>query len=388
MKTEKQMTDKKPAYIDGVGWRYETEHRHTRRHRTHNYNAIGTYLITLTVEDRHPVFGYVDGNLSAPKGTANYAHLVPTELATRIRNQELPKIHNYYPMVKIWKAVLMPDHIHMIVRVEAPLPEGMHLGHVIRGFKAGCTKAWNTLSPSPVSSVSTDDNTPHLFEQGYNDRILMKDGQLESWMAYLDENPLRLLIRQRLPDIMSRALCLTLNGKRYSAYGNFMLLKRPDKMQVMCHRKATIALLTKEERLRYGYSNHTNMTEKTSVPYETTSAFEHERAAFTEAASMGTVLVTPGISKGEQIIKHDCLTHSLPLIHLQKEPITALWKPERERFYACARGTLLILAPWADDLEGTSEYEQFHNLNGLASSICEMNTLDARCSYTGMRSQT
>lgn len=206
-------------------------------------------------------------------------------------------------------------------------------------------------------------------------------------MAYLDENPLRLLIRQRLPGIMSRALCLTLNGKRYSAYGNFMLLKVPDKMQVMCHRKATIALLTPEERQRYGYSNHTDMSKKTNVPYETTSAFESERAVLTEAASMGTVLVTPGISKGEQIIKHDCLTQALPLIHLQKEPITALWKPERERFYACASGKLLILAPWAEDLEGESNYEQFHNLNGLAASICEMNTLEARCSYAGMRSQ-
>lgn len=381
------MTDKKPTYIDGVGWRYETEHRHTRRHRTHNYNAIGTYLITLTVEDRNPVFGYVDGDLSATKGNANYAHLVPTALATRILNQELQKIHHFYPMVKIWKAVLMPDHIHMIVRVGAPLPEGKHLGHVIRGFKAGCTKAWSELTPPPVSSVSTDDKKPNLFSEGYNDRILMKDGQLDSWMAYLDENPLRLLIRQRRPDIMSRAICLTINGKRYSAYGNFMLIKVPEKLQVMCHRKATIAMLTQEEQQRYGYANHTDMNMKTSVPYETTSAFESERAALTEAASMGTVLVTPGISKGEQIIKHDCLTQALPLIHLQKEPITALWKPERERFYACASGKLLILAPWAEDMDGESDYEMFHNLNGLAASICEMRMVNARCSYAGMRKQ-
>ena len=60
------------------------------------------------------------------------------------------------------------------------------------------------------------------------------------------------------------------------------------------------------------------------------------------------------------------------------------WKPERRRFEACARGTLLILAPWGLDEElmktahqcaGTSatapsDYARFHHLNDLAAEIC------------------
>lgn len=78
--------------------------------------------------------------------------------------------------------------------------------------------------------------------------------------------------------------------------------------------------------------------------------------------------MTPGISKGEQEVVSAALTSHLPLIILQKEPITEFWKPPQSRFYSCASGILLILAPW--HIEGGSDYALFHSLNDLASDIC------------------
>ena len=90
-----------------------------------------------------------------------------------------------------------------------------------------------------------------------------------------------------------------------------------------------------------------------------------------------TVIVTPGISKGELQMKAECLEKGYPLIHLQKEPIGALWKPEKTRFEACTHGRLLMLAPWkADELGDVggvptgTDYAVFHNLNKLAEEIC------------------
>ena len=61
---------------------------------------------------------------------------------------------------------------------------------------------------------------------------------------------------------------------------------------------------------------------------------------------------------------------SLPnLILLQKEPIGEYWKPAKSRFYACAAGHLLILAPWV--IDGSSDYASFHQLNDYAREICE-----------------
>jgi len=91
-------------------------------------------------------------------------------------------------------------------------------------------------------------------------------------------------------------------------------------------------------------------------------------------------MVTPGISRGELLMKNDCIEKGYPLIHLQKEPITPYWKPERQRFEACANGSLLILAPWGldemNDVNGVpsnSDYSRFHNLNNLAAELCAFN---------------
>ena len=72
---------------------------------------------------------------------------------------------------------------------------------------------------------------------------------------------------------------------------------------------------------------------------------------------------------GEAIVVDDAIEAHLPLILLQKEPIGEYWKPAKSRFYACAAGHLLILAPWV--IDGSSDYASFHQLNDFAREICE-----------------
>lgn len=73
----------------------------------------------------------------------------------------------------------------------------------------------------------------------------------------------------------------------------------------------------------------------------------------------------------EKRIKKQALEEGLRLIHVQADPIGRYWKPERSRFEACAHGSLLILAPWPEDMPAfTSDYDRFHYLNRLAESVC------------------
>jgi len=101
----------------------------------------------------------------------------------------------------------------------------------------------------------------------------------------------------------------------------------------------------------------------------TDPAIQKDHDRLLRIAEEGTVLVTPGISKGEAIVVDDALEARLPLILLQKEPIGEYWKPSKSRFYACAAGHLLILAPWV--IDGSSDYASFHQLNDYAHEICE-----------------
>ena len=324
----------------------------TRRMYGHDYAVPGTYEVTIVVVNRRPVFGEIVGTTKAGGETP---HLKPSALGQAVLGAEIPKIHQYYPMVDIWQTCLMPDHLHLIVRINQPLPKGKHLGIVIGAFKGGVSRAWWQLSgitaPSPVpttvSVASAAASRPPLFEPNYNDHILMRDGQLENWKHYLRDNPRRYMMRREFPNLFQRVLCITIGAIRYSAFGNILLLRQPEKHQVFFHR----------------YTD--------GIPTENTHFWETERHRLISAAKSGDVLVTPGISECEKRIKNMALEQRLRLIHVQSDPVGPYWKPERSRFEACASGSLLILAPWPEDMPTfASDHDRFHYLNRLAATVC------------------
>lgn len=328
-------------------------------------------MVTMVIEGRKRLFGTLVGRANGRPGTSEAPHIELSELGRRVLEQEVPKISRYYPMVEVWRVAMMPDHIHLLLRMREPLPSGKHLGMVVRGFKTGCSRAWwrwqderglsgkassteldgkapSTAAGVPEASPSGKEQLrPILFEKGYHDRIINRPGMLENIKRYMQENPLRAIIRQECKHLMERQLHLWISGREYAAFGNLFLLKYPIKEQVFFHRK----------------------DKTTGQPTELTKAYQLERARLLRIAEEGTVLVTPGISKGESLIVNDALENHLPLILIQKEPIGEYWKPSQHRFYACAAGHLLILSPW--QVDGQSDYSRFHQLNDYAREICE-----------------
>ena len=350
----------------------ETKHNGHRRAHFHDYNRPGVYMLTLVTEGRQRLFGSIVGHTRGQRGTEEYPHLQCSALGAKILQEEIANIPYYFKKVEVMKVALMPDHIHLLVNVKAKLPEGKHLGNIVRGFKTGCTRAWWKLqdeaseeapggetpsgemlgtvpgaSPSGSAPQSTGQKAkrPVLFQSGYHDRIIIRDGMLEDICRYMDENPFRARLREECPNLMQRRLHLWIHDREYAAFGNLFLLKDPDKLQVFFHRK-----------------------NPQGIPTHLTPEYAQEKEELLHRAENGAVLVTPGISKGEQGVVDAALTDQLPLILLQKEPITDYWKPPQRRFYACAAGRLLILSPWK--LECDSDYARFHSLNDMARDIC------------------
>lgn len=377
---------------DGIGAiRCETKHNQHRRSYWHDYHEKGLYMITMVIGERKRLFGTIVGRANGRPGTDEAPHILLSELGQCVLKDEVPKIHRYYPEVEVWRVAMMPDHIHLLLWVRESLRDSKHLGMVVRGFKTGCSRAWWRLqdeavlgreAPSTTAAPTTSSSAavvvpiavsttavptassssaavpkasllgkeplrPVLFEKGYHDRIINRPGMLENIKRYMDENPLRARIREECPRLMERQLHLWIGGREYAAFGNLFLLKYPMKEPVFFHRKDP----------------------KTGQPTEQTADYQKEHDRLLRIAEEGTVLVTPGISKGESLIVSDALDACLPLILLQKEPIGEYWKPSQRRFYACAAGHLLILYPW--HLDGSTDYSRFHQLNDYAREICE-----------------
>ena len=181
-----------------------------------------------------------------------------------------------------------------------------------------------------------------LFERNYNDRLLLREGQLQRWIDYLDDNPRRLLAKREHPDLFRVHFGLQLAGQTYAAIGNRFLPQRPWKLQVQCSRS-----LTKEEIA-------------TKVDY------------FLSQARQGAVLVSPAISEGEKAVMRAAMEANLPLIFLSPNNITPFTKPGGSFIEACSRGDLLILAPWPGrSATQLLSRQECLTLNKMTETICE-----------------
>ena len=181
-----------------------------------------------------------------------------------------------------------------------------------------------------------------LWEPNYNDRILRKEGQLKRMLAYLDDNPRRLLLKRQHPEFFTRLADIPINGTAFQAMGNRFLLDNPVKLQVQCSRH----LYQKEidERLAY----------------------------FLAEGKKGAILVSPCISDGEQQIATAAMHAGIPLIVLLLRGFSAFYKPHGRYLEACSTGRLLMLTPYPFQTEKIENMRQrCLQLNAWAAEICK-----------------
>lgn len=323
-------------------------------HQQKDYSAPGIYYITIVTKDHKLGLGQLNVDIWEPR-------VILTELGQYVQKQweRMPAMQaEKGRKVSVLGQQVMPDHFHGVLRVEESLAEGV--GEIVRAFKDACTEEYRRINQSNGAEA--------LWEDSGDDIICYRKGALENILRYMQDNPRRAVMRAMQPDFYRKRLHITIAGIDFAAYGNLFLLRRPWKEQVFCHR-------WRMDGDKRDYS----------TPYETTEEYRREREAWLEAAEDGAVLVTPGISKGEQQLVKDCMEHEWPLIHLQMEPITESWHPDYRRYELCSKGKLLILSPWQLDEQGevngvpaNTSYSRFHNLNAIAEMLCGEDYLEMR----------
>lgn len=335
---------KEEAIAKGIPW-HDTIHSMKRRSPWHDYSAKGIYMVTLVVDGRKPMLGKLVEKNSIIK-------VELSELGKSIMNEEVQKISKFYPMVEVWKVCIMPDHIHMILRVREEMPDKKHLGSVIRGFKTGCSRAWWRINPlgyakgteaGSVSSVSPEEiKRPVLFEPGYNDKILLREGQLKNWKKYLDDNPRRLWMKRNNPDLFTVLHDMDIADHKCQIVGNRFLLNIPDKVAVIVHRRYTDEEVSKL------------------------------RDEWLDCGERGGVLVSAAISQMEKLVLREAMNRGYKIILLKENGFPDLYKPTGESFDACLNGQLLQISPWDYHMEKKNiTRDQCLELNEMAEKIVD-----------------
>lgn len=462
---------KRLIYIDGVGWRYATEHRMTRWPLWKDSRKPGTYMITLNINGsqkllgtlagssaaiygwmkehpeevkaasadayyyRHALLGtgampfvlkpvvettghkeqasdkkqasdkapasYMQASYKAPdsyKAPTSYKqpsscggvstpsaksrthfplpalsqpgapHIELSPLGIKVK-ESLERMPQVEPKIELVCYSIMPNHIHFIIAVRGELSRP--IGTIIRSFMGATSRSlhmlkaegkipWNSAAASIARKASTE--KPSLWQPGYCIGICHTEQKLHTRIGYVIENPFFGILENERHDFMKRTMMLTIKGRRYSGYGNMLLLKEPDRLQVFCHRNHPV----------------------THEPYHLTQDFREEKQAILNAAADGVVIITPGISPGEADIMWSVLQNGGNVINIQQEeiPISDKWHPEKERRIYCSQGQMLVLSVidlphqtfydcMGQEIPMTTSYARFHLLNFVAEELCQ-----------------
>lgn len=393
-----------------------TKHSQKRRAVWNDYYKPGCYGMTIHI------FEYEDGSyekaalLSEVKGRCwrespllssaeeqcpPYVEL--TDLG-RLVQAKIDGIgtHRYEEGVIVRNSVIMPSHVHLTIEITRELPviqrgknrERYHLGRIIGYVKSGTTGWYRRLLQGETveeilaapnwRDIYNEDGTRKegkstplssagditLWDANYNDKILNTQQKYDEWTRYVDMNPFRWRMRDERPDLFEHRLHLMVEGTDYSAWGCMFLLRKPDRIQVFCHRYKMDAT----ERYRQKDANGN------WIPYTSTPEFEQQKDNVLMAVREGAVVVSPGVSPGEAAIVEAALEAGGEVIKLYKDPLTKKSHPRGTDIDHCAQGQMLVLGPWeipdANAFEqrfgdADSQYAQFHNLNDLAKRLCE-----------------
>lgn len=357
------MADNKAKYMEGVGWRCDTDTTRHHRESLWDYKGRAIYHITLATEGRQPIFGTLTGN------SAEEAFVVYSRLGEYV-DRTLRGLPAFYAKKGVRIMVLavrvMPDHLHVVIQVLEPMPRS--IGEVVRSFKSACT-SWfkreyfcsgNNAREVQELDGEMDRQTREVQEMegrlvqfcrifatcgsiweympaGYHERILHCDGQLDRMIRYVKDNPRRLWLKRHNPQLFRLRNDLLwvftdVDGNsrtwKFRALGNMFLLDFPQKQHIQCSRSVT----AKELELKY--------------------------QMWLSNALHGMVSITSAISEGEKIVVKRLRDAGMPLIVMLKDgfpPAGSIheryFKPGGVYFDACAAGRLLLIEPYCEVLD-------------------------------------
>ena len=389
-----------------------------RRMATHNYALPGIYHITLHVADGlgQPL-GHIQGSLEQPDGSPDAPHVAQTQVGHMVREELLTSITGHYPMITIDTFVIMPEHLHALLHVTAPIVSSTgrptHLGQVIAGFKKGCNRRYWALTGQdasagePLNTISAASSAPGaplrvsggspareakrtpsggmtgrrpLFAYGYCDVQPITPEQLATQRAYINANPRSRLLRSR------QHATLTACRDSYATALTPSTLRGFLQRECLPKHATPDALTAIECRLLLAngmialdtYGNR-QLLDSRLLPVvchrKDKALFDQQRQRCLDEAARGAVLVSPRIAPGEQEIMNEMVNHGFPVIIIADNGFPERYHPSAERLDQCAAGRLLLVTPWQYHYRGKNEQVTIpfcKAMNCVAQALCHL----------------
>jgi putative transposase len=139
------------------------------RLRGFDYASENLYLVTACAHARRCIFGAIVGEVFIASSFGDIARRQVQLIPARLLG------------VSIDTVVVMPNHVHVIVRLERAR-QASPLRVVVGSFKSGSTREINNLRSTPGATV---------WQRGYHDHVIRDEADLRRVREYVDTNPIR-----------------------------------------------------------------------------------------------------------------------------------------------------------------------------------------------------
>lgn len=230
---------------------------------------------------------------------------------------EWRELEQRFPQIEVSTRIVMPDHIHFILFVKEY--SNKSLGAIVGNFKGHCTTELHRLMPSRAMQ---------MFEEGFHDRIVHRANMLPTLRNYILDNPRRYMIKKLRPEFFTNKGRIIIESnelvnesvgwsganRMVEYFGNFLLLKNPDKLAIRVSRSAAPELIK-------------------TLKFEARKVIKN-----------GGVLISPWISPGEKEIYNMAIEAGGNIIKIIYSGFSERWKPAGVDFELCACGRMAFIA--------------------------------------------
>lgn len=155
----------------------EYSQRKHPRLKKYDYSLPGYYYVTIHAAPDAPLLSSVGRGL-APAGA-----VISLTAVGEIAEQQLLALEKRYPNVMIDKYVIMPTHIHAIIRLTERMAEpGLcpTLMDLVGAYKSLTTRACNHIFHTPGQK---------LFQASFYETVLRNEKAYQECWRYIDANP-------------------------------------------------------------------------------------------------------------------------------------------------------------------------------------------------------
>ena len=320
------------------------------------------YMVTLKRRPGLADFSRLCGEENPPKDARGRPRYLIANRLTSALAQAIRSFGRDRPgLAPVETFIVMPDHIHLLLRLQGSDPR-IPLGDHVAVLVAALSRTYcNTPIQGRRGSAPRDpeaapsghaDRSFALFEPDWHDWIVKRDGQLAAFTRYIRENPMRAWRRRMNRRFFTQVRPLAFADREWFAYGNPDLLGLPVLEPFRCSR---------------------------SWPEdgpEWRAALETARRMGPGCAGVGTFM-----SPCEKACGNAIFQAGGSLVVLAPEGFGERWHPTRAKEALCAEGRMLFLSlypPAAARPDRATLYRRCHEMGDLVCAALQHSDPRAR----------